>query len=140
VTTITALAMLLRRLAWSCRLSDLACEFGLDTTSTGRIINYIATTIADLYDSHLQLWPGVTAQRIAQYATAITNLTPAVIDTWGFIDGTRRHIARPLADQRSSYNGKEGTHTQNWQAVLTPDGLIVSLYGPFAGSKKASGW
>jgi nuclease HARBI1 len=37
-------------------------------------------------------------------------------------------------DQRLVYSGHKKLHGMNWQAIATPDGLISSLVGPFAGS------
>jgi hypothetical protein len=130
-----ALAMLLRKLVWPVRLTDLAVEFGLDTSSTGRIINEMATTLMRLYGDHLQFWPGVTASHVARCAAAITAHSPEVIDIWGFIDGTGRSIARPVEHQRPLYSGYKRHHQVNYQGVVTPDGLIVSCMGPYVGSK-----
>jgi hypothetical protein len=127
--------MLLRKLAWPARLVSLTVEFGLDYSSASRIITYMATTLMQLYGASLDLWPGLTPARIAQCAAAITAYTPGVIDTWGFIDGTSRRIARPVVHQRVSYSGFKRGHLQNYQGIVTPDGLIVSLMGPFVGSK-----
>jgi hypothetical protein len=134
-TAAFGLAMLLRRLVWPARLADLATEFGLDVSSTGRIINHMAVTIAELYHDHFDLWPGLDPPRVAQCAAAITAYTPAVIDIWGFIDGTSRRVARPIVDERSSYSGYKRAHMQHYQGVVTPDGLIVSCCGPWIGSK-----
>ena len=130
-----ALAMLLYKLAWPHRNSDIAPNMGLDSSSTGRIINEIATWIVGMYGPHLDLWPGVTPAHIARCAAAISALTPAIQDIWGFIDGTSRKIARPELNQRGNYSGYKRTHCHNFQGVVTPDGLIVSCMGPFIGSK-----
>jgi hypothetical protein len=48
---------------------------------------------------------------------------------WGFIDGTFRGFCRPTGyeQQRSAYSG------QKFQAIVTTDGLVMSLVGPFLG-------
>jgi hypothetical protein len=135
VTSAFAVAMLLRKLGWPARLSDLAMEFGLDVSSTGRIINHMAVTITQLYQQHLDLWPGLDPIRMAQCAAAITAHTPGVIDIWGFIDGTTRKVARPMEDEQASFSGYKRVHAQHYQGILTPDGLIVSCLGPFIGTK-----
>jgi hypothetical protein len=135
----TAMAMVMRRLAYPARLSDIAPEFGLDVSSTGRIINYMLEQIMDRYGTHIHLWPGLTPSRVSRYAAAITSLEPAVIDIWGFIDGTFRDICKPEVHQRASYSGYERGHGQKYQGVLCPDGLIVSMQGPFVGSKNDLG-
>jgi hypothetical protein len=135
VTSLTALAMVLRRLVYPNRLGDLVTEFGYDITSLSQIINHLITTLASRFLRHLQLWPEVTPQRVHRYERAIAHHTPGVHHIWGFIDGTLRAIARPQEQQRPSYSGYKRVHGQHYQAVVTPDGLIVSLIGPFAGSR-----
>lgn len=135
VSSLLALAMLLRRLVWPNRLGDLVAEFGYDITSLSLIINLLCTTLASRYSGHLRLWSGITPQCIRTYERAIEAHTPGVRRIWGFIDGTLRQIARPKKRQRPSYSGHKRSHGQHYQAVVTPDGLIVSLLGPFAGSR-----
>ena len=72
---------------------------------------------------------------VAQYAAAITAFSPPVIDVWGFIDGTSRKIARPVLNERHSYSGYKRAHCQNYQGIITPDGVIVQCAGPWVGSK-----
>ena len=129
------LAMMLRKLVWPARNVDLATEFGLDYSSTGRLITYMFVTVESMYATHFDLWPGLTPARIAQYAAAITACTPEVIDIWGFVDGTARKIARPDVNESHSYSGYKRTHCQNYQGVVAPDGLIVHCDGPYVGSK-----
>jgi hypothetical protein len=130
-----AMAMMLRRLAYPCRLNDLVNVFGLDVSSIGRIINYMLSELIDRYGDRILFWPGLTPARIRKYAAAITQLEPAVIDIWGFIDGTFQEVAKPEEDEQASYSGYERGHGQKYQGVLCPDGLIVSLDGPYVGSK-----
>jgi nuclease HARBI1 len=134
-TAETAMAIMLRRLAYPTRLADMATLFGLDTSSISRIVNHMLTEIIDRYRDHIHFWPGLTAARIRKYAAVITQHTPAVIDIWGFIDGTFRDIAKPEVDESSSYSGYEREHGQKYQGVLCPDGLVVSMDGPYVGSK-----
>ena len=130
-----AMAVLLRHLVWPTRLVDHATEFGLDSSSLGRIINEMATMLISLYAGHLDLWPGVTPAHVARCAAAVTAYSPPAIDIWGFIDGTARRIARPVLNQRPQYSGYKRAHLYQYQGVVTPDGLIVSCMGPFVGSK-----
>jgi len=54
---------------------------------------------------------------------------------WGFIDGTFRGFCRPTGyeQQRSAYSGHKKDTGQKFQAIVTPDGLVMSLVGPFMG-------
>jgi hypothetical protein len=135
VQTDLALALLLRRLVWPARLVDIAVEFGIDHTYCSRIINDLACHLAEVYEQHFVLWPGLTTTRMVQSASAITSEFPAVVDVWGFIDGTTRGIARPIRDQRDHYSGFKRRHQQNYQGVFTADGLLVSCCGPYLGSR-----
>lgn len=54
----------------------------------------------------------------------------------GAIDGTARHIARPSgrhAAQESVFDGHHRFHAIQYQAVVTPDGIITSLFGGVPG-------
>ena len=143
VSSLVALAMLLRRLVYPQRLGDLTSEFGYDITSLGLIINFLCTELAGRFYAHLQLWPGLTHSRVRTYERAIRERAQqsgvAVHTIWGFIDGTFRRIARPWEDESSSYSGYKRMHGQQYQGVLAPDGLSVSMIGPFLGSRNDIG-
>jgi hypothetical protein len=54
---------------------------------------------------------------------------------FGFIDGTLRPVARPFVSQRYVYSGYKKRHGLKWQAVTTPDGIFISLCGPWGGPR-----
>ncbi len=57
------------------------------------------------------------------------------LNIFGFIDGTARRICRPSGAsvrQQSVYDGHHHYHGFDYEAVTTPDGLIVRLFGPVA--------
>jgi hypothetical protein len=49
------------------------------------------------------------------------------------LDATCRPIARPRRGQEATYNGWKRYHCLKYQSVVTPDGMISSLCGPFLG-------
>jgi len=49
------------------------------------------------------------------------------------IDGTLQKNARPINNQRLVYNGWKCIHCLKYHAVLTPDGIIIHIYGPVDG-------
>jgi len=54
----------------------------------------------------------------------------------GFIDGTAIFIARPGGGlQRACNSGHKRKHAVKFQSVLTPDGLIFLLFGPWEGRR-----
>lgn len=57
----------------------------------------------------------------------------------GFIDGTLEVICRLTEYQEVTYSGHIKDHAQKYQAIVCPDGITASLYGPFAGSMHDSG-
>jgi nuclease HARBI1 len=135
VTSLVALCMLLRRLTFPNRLSDLYREFGYDDTSLSFLINEILDIIVTKYRAHLELWTSLTPGHVATCAQAVTTAYPAVSGIWGFLDGTFRRVARPSKGQRDQYSGYKRSHGQQYQAVITPDGIIVSLKGASLGSR-----
>ena len=44
-----------------------------------------------------------------------------------------RSVARPTVGQWAIYNGHYKMHVFKFQSLLTPDGIIADLQGPFAG-------
>lgn len=52
---------------------------------------------------------------------------------WGFIDGTFRGFCKPEAQQHIHYSGHKHKHGLHFQGIVTPDGLVASLYGPNTG-------
>jgi hypothetical protein len=55
---------------------------------------------------------------------------------WGFVDGTFWEYYRPTGneEQRLVYSGHKKFHGNNYQAIVTPDGLVSLLTGPFMSS------
>lgn len=49
---------------------------------------------------------------------------------WGFVDGTFRRFCRSKYGQEFDYSGYKG-HGFKWQVIVTPDGIILSLDGPY---------
>ena len=134
VSSLFSLALLLRRLAWSSRHSDLSIEFGYDDTTISQHFNHLLLLLATKYSALLRLWPGVTRNRIVTYERAINDHSPAIHSIWCFLDGTLRKIAKPVRHQRIAYSGHKRTHGYTHQALVAPDGLVVSIVGPYAGS------
>ena len=78
---------------------------------------------------HIQLSPAVLEE-----FTASVHKAGAPLDCcFGFIDRTMRPVARPKFGQHAIYSGHYKTHGFKFQSVLTPDGLISDLQGPYAG-------
>lgn len=75
----------------------------------------------------------LTPDVLRRFAEAVHASGAALDNCIGFIDGTVRAVARPSRHQRMVYNGHKRKHAVKFQAVTTPDGLIVHLHGPHEG-------
>jgi nuclease HARBI1 len=73
--------------------------------------------------------------RASEYANAVLEKVGALPNCVGFIDGTVIGISRPgdLEEQRVLYNGQKRKHALKFQAVTSPDGLILHAHGPMEG-------
>lgn len=74
-------------------------------------------------------------ERLEIYATAIQVAGGAVLDCWGFIDGTARNICRPILLQEEYYSGHKRNHCVKFQSIIGPDGIISSLMGAYPGRR-----
>lgn len=77
----------------------------------------------------------LTPERLVTFTIAIQNRGAPLETCFGFIDCTLREIARPIYGQEAVYNGWKRKHCLKYQAVVTPDGIIIHLYGPVEGTK-----
>lgn len=71
----------------------------------------------------------LTLEQLQRYEAAIQGGS-GIYGIWGFIDGTVQPIARPTVNQENYYSGHKCYHGIKYQGIVTPDGLISSLYGP----------
>lgn len=74
----------------------------------------------------------LTFEKLSEFALAIHSLGGGHC-FWGFIDGTLNATCRPDLDQQEFYSGHKRKHGYKFQSVVTPDGLVSSLMGPFIG-------
>ena len=77
----------------------------------------------------------MTLNRLQEYTNA-TEDHLSISKVWSYINGTHRPIARPK--DRRLQNILYSSYTKccciKFQSVVTPDGIIQSLAGPFPGS------
>jgi len=107
--------------------------FGRDRSSLCRIYLHTLFAIYERHAHRVNWWPGLTPARIAHYAAHVQQRGCPLAGCWGFVDGTGRPIARPTHYQRAMYSGHKRLHVAKYQGITTPDGLIVSMAGPYAG-------
>ena len=126
------LCMLLRRMAFPCRLSDMMPRFGRPVAEMSMIINNVVDYIYDTHAHRLTQWNHdiLDSLSLDVYTDAITRKGAALHNCFGFIDGTVRPICRPVLNQNIVYNGHKRVHSLKFQSVTLPNGLIANLYGP----------
>ena len=127
------LHIVLIRLAFPVRWVDLCDVFGRSRAWLSSVFNDAVGHLFRRWGDRL-FWDAgwLTRRRMRRWARAIEEEDGGDI-YWGWIDGAARRIGRPEQDQRTSYSGYKKTHVFNVQSIVTPDGMIASLYGPCAG-------
>ena len=131
------LCILLCRLCYPNRLSDLVPLFGRHVTELSIIIN---TMLSEVYDKYHDLLERVDHDwlDVDLYCDAISGKGAAIPTVWGFLDGTQGRICRPNKGQESVYNGHKRQHSLKYQSLILPNGIILHFYGPFEGRRHDS--
>lgn len=108
--------------------------FGVSQGHISSIVNGLASFLYTQFQPVLYWNPvRLSLQQLQLYAAAVTaTVGVQELGIWGFIDGTVWPIARPLVGQEEYYSEHKGYHGIKLQSIVTPDGLISSLYGPEA--------
>ncbi|KAF0743929.1 hypothetical protein Ae201684_001571 [Aphanomyces euteiches] len=148
VTRIEALAIVCRRLSELSKLFTVANEFGRSIASYYRIFLQTVRLLHSAHAGLLYLNKSLIKQRMLEYSAAVRAKGVRLTTCWGFIDGTKQYISRPIARrnpshanenlQRSVYNGHPRRHCLNWQGITCPDGIMASMYGPVEGRRHDS--
>ena len=129
---IEGLCMLLRRLAYPCRYSDMIPRFGRSVPEICTITNTVMDFLFDHHAHKLTQWnPDIlNSQALQMYADAVSARGAPLQNCFGFVDGTVRPIARPGEHQRLVYNGHKRVHSLKFQSLALPNGLIANMHGP----------
>jgi hypothetical protein len=131
-----ALAILCRRLAYPCRLGDLAIIFGRTESA---ICEIFVQLVKYLHDRFAPMLAGIDWQRLAphlsEFAEAISAKGAPLDSCSGSIDGTTKRITRPTLFQRGFCSGYKRCHALKFQSIVTPDGLIAHFFGPIEGRR-----
>ena len=124
--------MLLNRLSYPCRYSDMIQRFGRPVPELSMIVNRVVDFIFDNHGHRLLEWNNdvLTPQNLQIYANAIHEKGSPLENCFGFIDGTVRPISRPGQHQRVVYNGHKRVHSLKFQCVSLPNGIIANIFGP----------
>jgi hypothetical protein len=132
---ITALYMLLARLACPNWLADLRLKFGWKPERISRIVKELLQFIHETL-GHLLVFDAerLTPQRLSAFTIAIRERNAPLETCFGFVDGTLQEIARPIYGQEAIYNGWKHMHCLKYQAVVMLDGITIHLFGLVEGS------
>ena len=134
---IEGLAVLLRRLAYPCRLVDLIPQFGRHKSELSVMINTMSKEIYNLHKHRVSSLehPWLDYET---YARAVTDKGACLDNVWGFLDGTQLKICRPGDGQESVYNGHKRQHSLKFQSLMLPCGIIAHFFGPIEGRRHDS--
>lgn len=135
------LCLLLRRMAYPCRYSDLIPQFGRPAPELSMISNCVIDEIFNQHAHRIKQWNHaiLNPYQLEIYADAIHTKGAALNNCFGFVDGTVRAISRPIENQEIVYNGHKRIHALKFQSVTLPNGLIANMYGPVGKSHKSRG-
>lgn len=139
-TGLEGLCIVLKRFAYPCRYTDMVTRFGKNPTELCLIFNEVIDIIYANHHHRLQDWnqPLLSHQKLQVYAHAINQRGAPLTNCFGFVDGTLRAICRPIKDQRLVYNGHKRKHGLKFQSIVTPNGIIANLTGPYLGRRHDS--
>jgi hypothetical protein len=123
-------------------------EFGRDETAWGRLIAFMINHI--MYE-HEHEHAHRLEDNLAFFKPSFPEYTRAIarkidqpaaqLNTVGFIDDAVQPMCRPSNlpgtndAQRRVYSGHKPVHALKFQGVLSPDGMIMDLFGPLFNTK-----
>ena len=114
------LCVLLRRLSYPCRLSDIIPRFGRPVPVLSMVSNQVLDYIYDIHGHRITQWNHqILFQPLLQlYSDTIAAQGSALDNCWALLMGL------------FVYNGHKREHALKFQCVALPNGLIGHLYGP----------
>jgi DDE superfamily endonuclease len=98
------------------------------------VFNDVLQHLYKRYASIIEWHPSLTYERMTEYALDLNAANDAIPGVWGFLDGTFRPVCRPTTTQERFYSGYKKRHGFKYQAIVTPDGLVLSAMGPKPGN------
>ena len=136
-TGLEGLCILLKRLAYPCRYTNMVSRFGRNPAEICLILNEMLSLVFNTHHHRLESLeqPFLSPKNLSRYADSIHAHGAPLQNCFGFIDGTVRKIARPNKNQKTMYNGYKRVHAMKFQSVVVPDGLIANLSGPYEGKR-----
>ncbi|KIJ40659.1 hypothetical protein M422DRAFT_104672, partial [Sphaerobolus stellatus SS14] len=134
--SVTALCMLLRHLAHPAHLINIQMEFGWEKTRLSRITALTAIFIWHQWKHLLCFDPTrLMREKLQSFAHAIQAKGALLDCIAAIIDGTLQKNARPVRNQCIVFNGWKCIHCLKYHIVISPDGIIIHVYGPVEGRR-----
>ncbi|XP_028395743.1 uncharacterized protein LOC114519770 [Dendronephthya gigantea] len=136
----TGLCIVLKRLTYPCRYSDMISTFGISVPELCMVYNTVIDYIFNEHGHLISQWNHtlLSPQNLQRYADSIAARGAALQNCFGFVDGTVRPICRPKQHQKEVFNGHKRVHSLKFQSVVVPNGMIANLYGPVEGKRHDS--
>lgn len=129
-----ALSMMCMKFAWPNRLGSMVRMFGTSMSRMSRIIGELRRILFTMFAPALAAPCPISLSNLERFAGAVA-VKSGSRNVFGFIDGTVRPIPKPSYLQAAVYNGKDRVHAIKYQALVTPDGMLNQLAGPWPGAR-----
>ena len=124
------LCMLLKRLCYPCRYSDMVHLFARPVPVLCMITNQVLDYIYQAHSHRILQWnhQQLSQANLERFAEVVHRKGAPLNNCFAFVDGTVRPICRPgTVNQRLLYNGHKRVHGIKFQSVVTPDGLQICM-------------
>ena len=145
------LLVVLRRLAYPCRFSDLVQEFGIKSNRLCDIFHCMVDIIYEMYHKFIEFETWMPF--CDEFANVFRQYGAPFGDLIGLLDGNFAATCRPgglgnvnsREDQSETYSGEKGQHEMKFMAAYFPNGMMATC-GPFKGKVhdgrmfRESGW
>ena len=156
---VTALLIYLRRMRLAEDQRDLGFAFDMPSVCISYVCRLMAERIGGAYGhllhqsrlgdwrAHFPAWRTsiVRLYRKIRFGDpdADTPLPPEIMDTCMLVDGTMLETARPMPDEANTqaymYNGCKKVHGLAYLALVAPNGIVVTMAGPYGGANNDLG-
>ena len=127
------LCMLLKRLCYPCRYSDMVHLFARPVPVLCMITNQVLDYIYQAHSHRILQWnhQQLSQANLERFAEVVHRKGAPLNNCFAFVDGTVRPICRPgTVNQRLLYNEHKRVHGIKFQSVVILDGMIANMYGP----------
>jgi hypothetical protein len=131
-----AMCMLCMKYAWPTRLGSMVKVFGASVSKMSRVVSAMRRLLHKAFVPALNHPGDLSLCDLERFSAAIeakSGIGGRFI--FGFVDGTVRPMPKPSHLQSAVYNGKDRRHALKYQSVVTPDGMLHQLAGPWPGAR-----